>query len=146
MRAIAYSCIVIWTTGVPVWADPFCDRIINLMAPEPVSQMLTLPSVADLETVCTRSLSLTGAQAVNCAFAFEYRSGAAKAAFDATQDALTGCLGAKTQVTLDQAVNHPDFYDLRVFRTPHGEVGLSLKDKGALQQTYVFVRFEGLPQ
>jgi hypothetical protein len=40
----------------------------------------------------------------------------------------------------DQSVNHPDAYDLRLFRLDGAEFAVSLKDKGALQQTLVFLR------
>jgi hypothetical protein len=40
------------------------------------------------------------------------------------------------------SVNHPDSYDLRQFSSGVGMISVSLKDKGALNQTYVFLRVE----
>lgn len=42
----------------------------------------------------------------------------------------------------DQQVNHPDSYDLRRWRTDSGTFYISVKDKGALNQTLVFLRWE----
>ena len=40
-------------------------------------------------------------------------------------------------------VNHPDSYDLRQYAWEGGVVSLSLKDKGALGATMVFLRMQG---
>ena len=37
-------------------------------------------------------------------------------------------------------VSHPDSYHLRQFQVDEKTVSVSLKDKGALAQTYVFLR------
>ena len=60
-------------------------------------------------------------------------------------DGVTSCFGAGAVVSSDTGVNHPDTYDLQMFRTVAGTVSVSLKDKGALQQTYVFLRIEKTP-
>ena len=38
-------------------------------------------------------------------------------------------------------VNHPDSYDLHEWRTPSGTYAISVKDKGALNRTLVFLRY-----
>ncbi len=68
---------------------------------------------------------------------FDYRAAEAEVAFNALLDQMRRC--APEAGTEDQGVNHPDFYDLRLFRVEGREVGVSLKDKGALQQTLVFL-------
>jgi hypothetical protein len=40
----------------------------------------------------------------------------------------------------DSDVNHPDFYDLRTYDFPQGKVHASIKDKGGLDRTIIFVR------
>lgn len=89
---------------------------------------------------CTSSLQLGGGQQVQCGWPFAYRSDEAIAAFARLNDAVTACLGPEVAITQDQSVNHPDFYDLRIYRIDAQEIGVSLKDKAALQQTYVFLR------
>lgn len=89
---------------------------------------------------CTTSLQLGGGQQVQCGWPFAYRSEEATAAFTRLNDAVSACLGPDVAITQDQSVNHPDFYDLRLYRTNAQEIGVSLKDKAALQQTYVFLR------
>ncbi|WP_299196364.1 hypothetical protein [uncultured Tateyamaria sp.] len=87
---------------------------------------------------CSTSLDLSGAQAINCRWPFDYRADAATAAFTALLNATTQCLN--TDGVTDQGVNHPDSYDLRIFQTEAAQISVSIKDKGALQQTYVFLR------
>jgi len=60
--------------------------------------------------------------------------------FEATKQGLAACLGPDAKETTDQIVNHPDAYDLREFELDGSTYAVSLKDKGALQQTYVFLR------
>ena len=60
--------------------------------------------------------------------------------FDGLLTAVAQCADQDIAPTTDQAVNHPDFYDLRIFTMNNVEVGLSIKDKGGLQKTYVFLR------
>jgi|TARA_B110000967_G_scaffold42814_1_gene42857 hypothetical protein len=43
---------------------------------------------------------------------------------------VANCADQDIAPTTDQAVNHPDFYDLRIFTMNNVEVGLSIKDKG----------------
>ncbi|MDA8746880.1 hypothetical protein N9M66_01570 [Litoreibacter sp.] len=87
---------------------------------------------------CTTSLALSGKTSTHCAWPFAYRAPEAQQAFDALIAAVPACLNT-TAVTGDQDVNHPDFYYLRLFDVPLGQVGVALKDKGSLQQTYVFL-------
>jgi hypothetical protein len=43
-------------------------------------------------------------------------------------------------MTADKDVNHPDFYDLQTFQLNGLEIGVSLKDKAGLSETYIFLR------
>lgn len=45
-----------------------------------------------------------------------------------------------TEATRDQGVNHPDFYDAWAFRWSGGALTLSIKDKSALDATFVVLR------
>lgn len=104
------------------------------------AKSITLPQPFNTTATCTTSLALSGETSTHCGWPFDYRAPQASQAFQAVIQAVPNCLGASLQAEDDQDVNHPDFYDLRLFQTAQGEVGVSLKDKGALQQTYVFLR------
>lgn len=130
--------LAVCLTATGAQAGAFCDQIMIQLGAVPMAGEMRLPDGAVGQ--CATSLDLSGARALNCAWPYAFRTGDAQAAFLVARAALQSCLGAEVAETRDQGVNHPDFYDLRLFRTGQGEVGLSLKDKGALQRTYVFVR------
>lgn len=101
-------------------------------------------SVASLPagSKCSTSLGLSGAQSIHCAMGFAYRSDIATTTFEKLVKGTETCIGTAFQSVNDQDVNHPDFYDLRSFKTEDSTISISLKDKGALQMTYVFLRVE----
>mgnify|MGYP001804873815 CR=1 FL=1 len=53
---------------------------------------------------------------------------------------LIGCFGEGVTITLDDEVNHPDSYVAKTFAKDSGALSLSVKDKGALGKTLVFLR------
>ena len=123
--------------GAPIAAQTLCDDLNALQ-----SDTLVLPQgTAD----CRSSLAIGGARTMHCALEFPYRSQAATDAFDALLIDLTTCLGPTAIMTADQTVNHPDAYDLREFVLDGRSYAVSIKDKGALQQTLVFVRVQQVP-
>jgi hypothetical protein len=83
---------------------------------------------------------MNGDQDVHCNWTFPYRAPEAEIAFETVVADMTACLGPQAVMSKDQSVNHPDAYDLRMFRLDGQEFAVSLKDKGALQQTLVFIR------
>ena len=89
---------------------------------------------------CSSSLGLSGIQSAHCIWAFTYRAEAATVAFEEALARITECAPSAVSPEQDQAVNHPDFYDLRVLPIDGGEVGLSLKDKAERQSTFLFFR------
>ncbi len=91
---------------------------------------------------CSSSLSETGTRSIHCAMGFDYRAEVASATFKTIIADTKACIETTTQAKKDQDVNHPDFYDLRSFETDKSKISISLKDKGALQMTYVFLRVE----
>lgn len=93
---------------------------------------------------CRTARALSGAQTYHCAWKFPYRSAAASRVFDSFSRALKDCFPQEAQGAADQAVNHPDSYDLRQYMVGEVDVSVSLKDKGALQQTYVFIGVQGI--
>ncbi|MEP2889464.1 hypothetical protein [Tateyamaria sp.] len=119
-------------------ASDFCTDLQNLQASVGGVE-LALPGTSNAVT-CTQSLMLSGGTQLNCGWPFAYRAPQAADTFEGLVVAVTQCLGDGAIVTTDLNVNHPDFYDLQTFRIGGQEIGVSLKDKAALSETYVFLR------
>lgn len=130
--------LIVALLGTPAGANTLCDDL-NALGD---AGTLALPQG---EATCRASLAMSGARHLHCSLEFAYRAPAATAAFDALSDALAACLGPDATMVSDMSVNHPDAYDLRVFTARGREYGVSIKDKGALQQTLVFVRVQTNP-
>lgn len=78
-----------------------------------------------------------------CAWAFPYRAEIAAETFDQLARDVGACFGSRATVHKDQGVNHPDSYDVHRFQTVQADVSVSIKDKVALDATYVFIRVQG---
>ena len=52
-------------------------------------------------------------------------------------------IGQQATLHIDQSVNHPDYYALRRYETAQADVSVSVKDKSALGNTFVFIRVQG---
>lgn len=115
-------------------ADTYCADLTALT--KGTATNISLPS--GTQGICTTSLDLSGARALNCRWPFAYRAKAATETFLLLVDDTARCLN--TDGLTDQGVNHPDSYDLRTFNTDSAQVSISIKDKGALQQTFIFLR------
>lgn len=116
----------------PIGAQTLCDTLDTLDG----AALELAHGTAD----CTDSLALGGARNIHCVLAYPYRSVDATRVFDALVDEVTACVGLGASIIQDQSVNHPDAYDLRTFEGGTRQYAVSIKDKGALQQTLVFVR------
>jgi len=90
-------------------------------------------------TSCALSQSLAGNAAYTCAWQFSFRDQAATTAFDAFNTHVGTCFAQSNAVIADAGVNHPDTYFQRLYTVDGATIRISLKDKSALQQTYVFV-------
>lgn len=135
-----------FATSLSAENTALCDRLDQAMAvakgEDVQAETVTdaLMTLGPSPAACGFSLDLSGAKSANCNWAFAYRSDDAKSEFDALLAGLSACADPAFAIETDQPVNHPDFYDLRVFRIAGGEVGLSLKDKVSLDQTFMFLR------
>ncbi|MEM7122980.1 MAG: hypothetical protein AAF563_16995 [Pseudomonadota bacterium] len=78
-----------------------------------------------------------------CAWAFPYRAELAGETFDRLARDIGDCVGAGATAQSGQSVNHPDTYDVRRFQTEEADVSVAIKDKVAMDATYVFVRIHG---
>ena len=75
-----------------------------------------------------------------CGWAFPYRAEHAYDRFEALVRDVDACIGRRAALHIDQSVNHPDYYALRRFETTQADVSVSVKDKSALGNTFVFIR------
>lgn len=78
-----------------------------------------------------------------CTWEFRHRDADAYATFEALGEDLQSCIGDRADVSDDQSVNHPDFYDSRMFLLDKVKVAVTVKDKSALGSTFVFVEPRG---
>ena len=136
-RHLPAGLILSLSMGSMAHAD-LCDYALS---PEPHStdSTLILPGI-DVATTCRRSLVLSGGSQVHCGWVFPYRAPEATVAFERLMTAVSACLGGQATMTADKDVNHPDFYDLQTFQLNGLEIGVSLKDKAGLSETYIFLR------
>ena len=112
------------------FADDFCTDLTSLAR----------DGTPVIDAKCTRSLGLGGVVSHTCAWGFDYRSEDATEAFE---DLLQDVSACAAELALDEpSVSHPDSYDLRQFEMPEAIISVSLKDKAALSETYVFLRTE----
>ena len=75
-----------------------------------------------------------------CTWPFILGDTAAPALLEHLSTAITYCVLDVVRLPPDMAVNHPDFYKLHQFEMTGVAVAVSLKDKGALGQTFVRLR------
>ncbi len=122
-------------------AHPRCAVISDWS--EGGAQELTALFGANKPEQCGESLGQSGATSRHCAWGYPYRMAQAQQDFKTLGALLQGCFEGAASGNGDQVVNHPDSYDLRMFQTENGALSMSLKDKGALQKTYIFLRAEG---
>lgn len=128
--------------AAPCSADTFCAGLNALAAPQSAYTLALPNNPAGQRATCRPSLALSGARHIHCSWSFGYRSDAAHAAFDDLIHAVAACLGPDGERSVDTSVNHPDACTLWVYDLAGQEFAVSLKDKGALQQTLVFVRVQ----
>ena len=79
----------------------------------------------------------------HCGWEFPYRAQHAYDTFDEFVRGVNECIGQHATLHTDQSVNHPDYYASRRYEMEWAEVSVSVKDKGALGSTFVFIRVQG---
>ncbi|MEM7243026.1 MAG: hypothetical protein AAF429_12650 [Pseudomonadota bacterium] len=78
-----------------------------------------------------------------CQWSFPLRDPAALSFFEEFEANALACLPLGEPLAPDQQVNHPDTYALKQYPFKDGVLNLSLKDKGALGRSFVFLRVSG---
>lgn len=142
------SVAILFLSSFSCAADTFCADLEALARPGAV-QALVLPiglstvmPLSERKGECRTSLALSGASHVHCSWSFGYRSDEAGRLFQGMIGTMVACLGPEVSMTSDRSVNHPDAYDLQMFDRSGQEFAVSIKDKGTLQRTLVFVRVQ----
>jgi len=93
---------------------------------------------------CGTTRSLSGAVSFYCYWEYPLRAEEAQTHLMTLQDTVQQCFGVAPVQDDAPSVNHPDSHDLTHFVTTDASLAVSLKDKGALRKTLVFVRIEDL--
>ncbi len=78
-----------------------------------------------------------------CGWEFPYHAKRAYDTFYEFVGRMDECIGQHATLHIDQSVNHPDYYSLRRYEIEQAEVSVSVKDKGALGKTFVFIKVQG---
>lgn len=88
---------------------------------------------------CAPYVAADSGPATACFWTFDYRNAAASELARQVWRELTACRPG-WEAGPEVPVNHPDSYSLRMWTTETATYGVSLKDKGALDQTLVILR------
>lgn len=131
-------------------AEVFCDE---LQALTPVANVnfkgakgnVQTPDTLTSADKCSMVQGLSGANAFHCSWKFGFRESAATEAFDRMNQKITACFPNSEQAVTDEGVNHPDSYQQFEYTSDKLRLSLSIKDKGALQETYVFLSVQAAP-
>ena len=126
------ACVMVLGFAPMARAAPECAKLAAFDHTD--WSVFDLPAPQD----CVTSLTLGAGQTVSCHWSYPFRSDAARRDFDHVKSVLSGCLSASAP---HSGVNHPDSYDLVEFVGQSQIFAVSLKDKGALQRTLIFLRF-----
>ena len=125
------SCASFW--GLAAHGGAFCDLAQGLL--DGGTDVPVLGGVS-----CGRVNSADGKDQYFCALEHPFRSDMARDTYEKYVAEARVCFGDGAAVPVGPAVNHPDSYDQVVFDVNGRDISVSLKDKGALQKTYVFIR------
>ena len=132
------------SAGAAVARD-LCAEIAPLiaLAEGPSDKLPDIPQTPGLgEASCRLETRPTGGFSY-CSWTFPYRSDEAAATFEQFADQLEGCFGPEAAPGGGPGVNHPDSYAQRRYTAGPVSISLSLKDKAALDSTFVFVIVTG---
>lgn len=146
MRTLSSLVAFLLTLGAPAHAASLCTGIAPVLDGLRASGDTALSDAAlDLEGAAACGVAREAAGASHyCYWEHPFRSDEAKAQVDDLERELHKCLSLTGEGTQDQSVNHPDSYDLRTYDIVGASISLSLKDKGALNRSLVFLRISAL--
>ena len=125
------ACVALPCLGLPAQACEIFDAL----------DTFTQTDVAPAKATCDTYLSESGSIGTACNWEFPYRAPEAITLADILTEDIQICRPV-SQSAADAQVNHPDSYDLRTWVSDAATYALSVKDKGNLQRTFVFLRRE----
>lgn len=96
-----------------------------------------------IPNTCDIATSPDGIRIYHCRWDYTYREPAAVELMRTINIEIQKCLGVQSR-KIEDGVNHPDTYEQRLFRLGDINISLSLKDKAALNQSFVFLRISGV--
>lgn len=148
IRSLAFLSVVAAVSHGSTAEAGSCSDVDRLVAEASVN----FPKDASVEPTgaitaggtCDLSLQLDGSRVYRCYWKHAYRDADALAAFETKDRMLQTCTASKARAPQDQQVNHPDSYDLRTYQAGNVRLTASIKDKAALQETYVFLAIYGV--
>ena len=127
--------------ALPAQAETCNALQAQLSSRENIKTYLQQETARDVN--CAIALMADGQESSYCYAIFDYRTTDARDAFNLLNTNLSNCFTAKSQKGAGGLVNHPDSFDQNQFCAPNAHLSLSLKDKGNLNQTLVFLRLDG---
>ena len=126
-----------------VHANAFCTDMTSLVA-QARAKFANASAVKPLvgSDTCRFLRILSGGNTYHCTWKFPYRDAAADTAFDLFNQQIGVCFKGSLGALVDDGVNHPDSYRQHQHLLDGAVASVSIKDKGALQETYVFIAIQ----
>ena len=129
--------------ALPIYAGPSCDGIEAFI--KGVDQEIDPNKATELASniipnaeSCVKAQVLGQGVTVNCRWGFDYRSAGLEESFEHLSDTIANCFKITAQKS-DHPVSHPDYYKLRQYEASGRMISVSIKDKGALEHSFIFV-------
>lgn len=142
-RAAIISILTTMSLANPSQASDLCENLNILMDHARTNFSMQEQAVSALPKLgaprCRLSRNLSGTKTYHCALEFPYRDTAAGQKYTLLTNEIETCLGPEAKLTKDKQVNHPDFYDQNQYQLDVVRISASIKDKGALQKTLIFI-------
>lgn len=131
--AILATVILGWNAGMAT-ANEFCNQLDQMVSSgvPPSLQQSNLKS-------CGPTKEVDAGVSYFCYWQFEFRSEQAKQHYLELSNMIGEC-AKKLTIHNSTQVNHPDSYDQLLYENKQNDFSLSLKDKGGLDKTLVFLR------
>ncbi len=131
-------CSAAASLALVVFAGPAAADCAAIAAVETFHETSAPPD----EARCTTFLGQSGKDGVSCHWTFPFRDAGAAEFAASLWSTLAACRPGSAGGA-DQRVNHPDSFDLLEWQGADGVYRVSVKDKGGLNRTLVFLGFEG---
>ncbi len=95
-----------------------------------------------MPNLCDVATTSDGIKIYHCRWDYGYRTSDAAELLRTINIDIQRCLGIQSR-KIEDGVNHPDTYEQRLYRLGDINISLSLKDKAALNQSFVSLQISG---